>query len=155
MVTIHRSVGVPRRSLHSTGSSDSTCLLAIDGSLHKAPYGGERTGPNPTDRAKHGWKWSIGADRHSIPLGWAIDGANRNDVRLLAPTIAANGWLHEIDAIHLDRGYNYPEIRRQLTAAGLDDHVIQRRHQPGDHRPKTVTLGLRWIVEATNSWLSN
>ena len=35
------------------------------------------------------------------------------------------------------------------------DHVIQRRRQPGDHRPKSITLGLRWIVEATNSWLSN
>ena len=132
--------------------------FAIDGSLHKAPYGGEGTGANPTDRGKRGWKWSIGVDRHGIPLGWAIDGANRNDVRLLEPTIdaiAANGWLDEIDTIHLDRGYDYPKIRRQLTAAGLDDHVIQRRRQPGDHRPKTITLGLRWIVEATNSWLSN
>ena len=59
--------------------------VAIDGSLHKAPYGGEGTGPNPTDRAKRGWKWSVGVDRHGIPLGWAIDGANRNDTRMLAP----------------------------------------------------------------------
>jgi len=29
--------------------------VALDGSLHKAPYGGEGTGPNPTDRAKLGW----------------------------------------------------------------------------------------------------
>jgi hypothetical protein len=28
--------------------------VAIDGSLHKAPYGGQGTGPNPTDRGKHG-----------------------------------------------------------------------------------------------------
>jgi hypothetical protein len=32
--------------------------VAVDGSLHEAPYGGEGTGPNPTDRAKLGWKWS-------------------------------------------------------------------------------------------------
>src|SRR5215203_417955 len=132
--------------------------VAIDGSLHKAPYGGEDTGPNPTDRAKQGWKWSIGVDRHGIPLGWAIDGANRNDVRMLAPTLEAlrsNGWIGEIDTVHLDRGYDYPKIRAELTAAGLADHVIQRRRQPGDTRPKTLTLGLRWIVEAANSWLSN
>jgi transposase len=132
--------------------------VAIDGSLHKAPYGGEGTGPNPTDRGKHGWKWSIGVDRHGIPLGWAIDGANRNDVRMLAPTIdalAVNGWLDEVDTVHLDRGYDYPKIRRQLDDAGLNDHIIQRRRKPGDTRPKTITLGLRWIVEATNSWLSN
>jgi hypothetical protein len=57
--------------------------------------------------------------------------------------IAANGWLDEIDTLHLDRGYDYPKIRRQLDAAGLDDHVIQRRRQPGDHRPKTITLARR------------
>ena len=132
--------------------------VAIDGSLHKAPYGGEGTGPNPCDRGKQGWKWSIGVERHGIPLGWAIDGANRNDVRMLAPTLdalAVDGWLAEIETMHLDRGYDYPKIRHQLTDAGLDDHVIQRRRQPGDHRPKQLTLGLRWIVEAANSWLSN
>ena len=132
--------------------------VAIDGSLHKAPYGGEGTGKRPVDRGKLGWKWSIGVDRHGVPLGWAIDGANRNDVRLLEPTldaIAAGGWTGEIETMHLDRGYDYPKIRRQLIEAGLPDHVIQRRRQPGDHRPKTITLGLRWIVEATNSWLSN
>ena len=30
--------------------------VAVDGSLHKAPCGGEGTDPNPTDRAKIGWK---------------------------------------------------------------------------------------------------
>lgn len=132
--------------------------VAIDGSLHKAPYGGENTGPSPVDRGKRGWKWSIGVDRHGIPLGWAIDGANCNDVRMLQPTIDdldTRGWLGEIDTVHLDRGYDYPKIRRLLTDAGLDDHVIQRRRLPGDTRPKTITLGLRWIVEAANSWLSN
>lgn len=133
--------------------------VSIDGSLHKAPCGGEGTGKNPTDRAKLGWKWSVGVDRHGVPIGWAIDGANRNDVKLLEPTldsIAAHGLLIDVDTMHLDRGYDYPKIRRQLNAAGLDDLVIQRRRQPSDgDRPMPMRLGLRWIVEATNSWLSN
>ena len=62
-------------------------VVAIDGSLHKAPCGGEGTGPNPCDRAKLGWKWSVGSDRAGIPIGWAIDGANRNDIKLLDPTL--------------------------------------------------------------------
>ncbi len=37
--------------------------IAVDGSLHKAPCGGEGTGPNPTDRGKSGWKWSVATDR--------------------------------------------------------------------------------------------
>ena len=45
----------------------------------QGPYGGEGTGPNPTDRGKLAWKWSVASERHGVPIGWAIDGANRND----------------------------------------------------------------------------
>jgi transposase len=132
--------------------------VSVDGSLHKAPYGGEGTGPNPTDRGKLGWKWSVASERHGVPIGWAIDGANRNDVRMLIPTIeavAAVGLLVDIDTLHLDRGYDYPVVRERLAVFGLDDLSIQRRgtKEPGKTQP--VRLGLRWIVEATNSWWSN
>ena len=134
--------------------------VAIDGSLHKAPCGGEGTGPNPTDRGKLGWKWSIATDAHGIPIGWAIDGANRNDVKLLGPTlddVDRDGLLRDIETLHLDRGYDYPVIRTQLTHAGLTDLNIQRRTKPGDTNAvkKPLRLGLRWVVEGTNSWLSN
>ena len=132
--------------------------VALDGSLHKAPCGGEGTGPNPTDRSKIGWKWSVASERHGVPVGWAISGANRNDVRLLEPTlgaVAAAGLLEDIGTLHLDRGYDYPVVRRRLAALGIDDVDIQRRgtKQPGTNKP--IRLGLRWIVESTNSWLSN
>ena len=61
--------------------------VSIDGSLHKAPSGGEGTGPNPTDRGKSGWKWSLATDTNGVPIGWVIAGANRNDSILLAPTL--------------------------------------------------------------------
>ena len=132
--------------------------VSVDGSLHKAPYGGEGTGPNPTDRGKLGWKWSVASERHGVPIGWAIDGANRHDVRLLEPTldaVADTGLLPDIETLHLDRGYDSAAVRQQLAALGLDDLDIQRRgtKQPGKAQP--VRLGLRWIVEATNSWWSN
>jgi transposase len=133
--------------------------VALDGSLHKAPYGGEGTGPNPTDRAKCGWKWSVASERHGIPIGWAIDGANRNDVRLLEPTLAAvadTGLLADIGTLHLDRSYDYPVIEARIAAAGIVDTDIQRRGtKPEPGQPHRLTLGLRWIVEATNSWFSN
>lgn len=133
--------------------------VALDGSLHKAPCGGEGTGKNPTDRAKLGWKWSVAVERHGIPLGWAIDGANRNDVRLVEPTledVRTNGLLEDIDTLHLDRGYDYPVVRDRLARLGLDDLAIQKRKQPGIDQPKRpLTLGLRWVVEGSNSWLSN
>ena len=133
--------------------------VALDGSLHKAPYGGEGTGPNPTDRGKSGWKWSVACDRHGIPLGWAIDGANRNDVRLLEPTlddVKATGLFDEIGTLHLDRGYDSGAVRQRLLDAGITDVNIQLRGTkvPG-LKKQPIRLGLRWIVEATNSWWSN
>ena len=133
--------------------------VAVDGSLHKAPYGGEGTGANPTDRAKLGWKWSVAVERHGIPIGWTIDGANRNDIRLLEPTIEAiiaNGLLADIETLHLDRGYDYPVIRDRLAVFGLTELDIQRRGtKTKSGRKQPITLGLRWIVEALNSWWSN
>ena len=62
---------------------------SVDASLHKAPCGGGGTGKSPVDRGKSGWKWSLLCDRAGIPVGWAADGANRNDQTLLGPTLAA------------------------------------------------------------------
>jgi transposase len=134
--------------------------VSLDGSLHKAPCGGEGTGHNPTDRAKLGWKWSIATDARGIPIGWAIDGANRNDLTLLLPTlddVARSGLLEEIETLHLDRGYDYPKVRSQLADRGLEDLNIQRRAKRGDSGlvKQPLRLGLRWVVEGTNSWLSN
>ena len=132
--------------------------VSLDGSLHKAPCGGEGTGPNPIDRAKLGWKWSVASERHGVPIGWTIDGANRNDVRMLVPTIEAvadAGLLTDIDTLHLDRGYDYPVVRERLNELGLHDLNIQRRGTKELGKKQPVRLGLRWIVEATNSWWSN
>ena len=134
-------------------------VVAIDGSLHKAPYGGEGTGKSPVDRAKIGWKWSVAAEAKGIPIGWAIDGANRNDVKLLDPTldaVSANGLLEEIGTLCLDRSYDYPKIRASLHERGLVDLDIQKRGtKPEPGTPHRLTLGHRWIVEATNTWWSN
>jgi hypothetical protein len=81
--------------------------LAVDGSQHKAPAGGEGTGPNCTDRGRRGWKWSIATGRDGIPVGCVAEAANRNDCQLLAPTLdsaAARGLLIEVETVHLDRG---------------------------------------------------
>ena len=101
----------------------------------------------------------MAADANGIPVGWAIDGANRNDIKLLEPTladVARVGLMLDIETLHLDRGYDYPKTRTRLTAMGLDDLNIQRRKPPGTSQPKSpMRLGLRWVVEGTNSWLSN
>src|SRR5450830_426358 len=133
--------------------------VAVDGSLHKAPCGGEGTGPNPTDRAKIGWKWSVATDLLGIPIGWVIDGANRNDSILLEPTLQAvadRGLLLEIETLHLDRGYDSALTTQRCQALGLTDIVCAKKKRKGEAKiKKPLTLGLRWPVERTNSWFSN
>ena len=133
--------------------------VAVDGSLHKAPAGGEGTGKNPTDRAKLGWKWSIMTEKNGIPIGWTIEGANRNDCVLLEPTIAnaaGRGLLGDIETIWLDRGYDSAATRTLLATHSITDAVIAKRCKRGAPKEaKNSKMGLRWPVERTNSWLSN
>ena len=99
------------------------------------------------------------AARHPHRLGHRR--CQRNDLKLLGPTlddVARFGLLHEVETLHLDRGYDYPKVRRELVGFGLGDVCIQRRSKPGITRPAPkapLPLGQRWIVESTNSWLSN
>jgi transposase len=136
---------------------------AVDGSQHKAPMGGEGTGPNPTDRGKSGWKWSLLTDRTGIPIAWATDGANRHDTVLFDATLAPavqRGLLTDIETLHLDRGYDSSAVRTTCQGLGLADVLCARQRregsQPGRKRAtRQRPLGMRWPVERTNSWLSN
>lgn len=134
--------------------------VCVDGSIHKAPCGGDGTGKSPVDRGKLGWKWSIATERRGIPVGWAIAGANRNDSLLLEPTLAAvadTGLLADIETIHLDRGYAGDPVAKTCLSFGIDDIVRPPKRPPktAQGQPKAEPLGRRWIVERTNSWLSN
>ena len=60
--------------------------LAMDGAMTKTPLG-ENVGKNPTDRGKIGTKRSVLTDGHGVPIGLAVDGANRNDFKLTRETI--------------------------------------------------------------------
>jgi hypothetical protein len=68
----------------------------------------------------------------------------------------SSGRLSSSRTLHLDRSYDYPVIERQLRALGLDDFDIQRRGTkvPGVKK-QPLRLGMRWIVETTNTWWSN
>jgi putative transposase len=61
--------------------------LSMDGAMTKAPLGGKKTGRNPTDRGKNGVKRSLLTEGHGVPIGLAIDGANRHDMKMVRPTL--------------------------------------------------------------------
>jgi hypothetical protein len=116
--------------------------VAVDGSLHKPPCGGDGTGPNPTDRAKTGWKWSVATDRFGIPLGWTTDGANRHDSILLEPTLQAvadRGLLGDIGTLPLDRGYDCAMTTSRCSQLGLTDGVCAKKRAKGAAKIKKTS----------------
>ncbi len=133
--------------------------IAVDGSQHKAPCGGDGTAKNPTDRRKLGWKWSLLADRAGIPIEWATNGANRHDVILFAPTLNdahQRGLIAGVETLHLDGGYDSGRVRDCVTAFAIDNLICAKRRDAGTATVKLpVPLGMRWPIERTNSPLSN
>jgi transposase len=59
----------------------------VDSAAVRAPCGGEKTGPNPTDRRKLGSKHHMITDANGIPLACILTEANRHDVTQLLPLV--------------------------------------------------------------------
>jgi hypothetical protein len=59
----------------------------VDSSSLRAPCGGAKTGPNPTDRRKLGSKHHLLTDGRGIPLAIILTEANRHDVTQLLPLL--------------------------------------------------------------------
>src|SRR5712692_9764555 len=101
---------------------------AADGAMTKAPLGGEKTGPNPTDRSKRGTKRSLLVDEHGVPLAIVISGANTPDGQLLEPTLLALPVERpdpETTEQHLclDKAYSGEPCAAAAKAAGYTLHV--------------------------------
>src|SRR5712671_2937244 len=60
---------------------------AVDSSSVRAVGGGEKTGPNPTDRRKPGSKHHLCTDGQGIPLATSTTAANVHDVKQLLPLV--------------------------------------------------------------------
>lgn len=101
---------------------------AADGAMTKAPLGGPKTGPNPTDRAKIGTKRSMLVDAHGVPLALVVSGANTPDSQLLEPTVEAI-VIERPDPIDLpqhlslDKGYSGAPSTQIAETQGYTVHV--------------------------------
>ncbi|MFI9596092.1 IS5 family transposase [Nonomuraea sp. NPDC052265] len=123
--------------------------IAIDGSITKAPGGGEVAGRSPVDRGKQGLKRSGMTDGYGIPLGRVLAAANRHDSPLLAPTLDLLddlGPLPDDITVHLDAGYDSDKTRSELTARNLHWRIADK----GEKAP--IQASRRWHVERTHAW---
>jgi putative transposase len=63
--------------------------LSLDGAMTKAPLGGKKPGPHPTDRAQGGAKRSLLTEGYGVPVGLVVAGAKRPDLKLVKDTVAS------------------------------------------------------------------
>ena len=101
---------------------------------------GEKTGPNPTDRAKRGTKRSLLVDGRGTPLSVVVAGANRNDHLLMDETLQAipvdqpPPTPDEPQPLCLDKGYDYQEPRDLAEAFGFTLHRRTRGEEVAGKR---------------------
>jgi transposase len=133
---------------------------ALDGAMTKAPLGGEQTGPNPRDRGKSGAKRSLLTAGQGVPIGLAIDGANRHDRKLVRPTLEqivierpASSAEHE-QGLCLDKGYDYAEVREILQEFGFTAHIRARGEAAKALQQDAGYRARRWVVERGHSWMN-
>lgn len=133
---------------------------STDGAMTKAPLGGEQTGPNPTDRGKDGVKRSLLTEGHGVPIGLAVAGANRNDMKLLRETLESivverpQPTAEQPQGMCLDKGYDYQEVRDTLTEFGFTAHIRSRSEEAKAIKREAGFRARRWVVERAHSWMN-
>lgn len=124
--------------------------------ISSSGFGGQKTGPNPTDRRKSGSKHHIITDANGIPLAFTLTGANRHDITQLLPLVEAIPSIagkrgrprKRPDVVQGDRGYDSQPHRIALRLLKIKSLLAKRRTSNGSGLGKT-----RWVVERTLSWL--
>jgi putative transposase len=126
--------------------------------LSKSTFRGDKTGENPTDRAKLGVKRHILTDQRGTPLSVAISGANVHDMKTLEETLDSIAIKRPVPIIYypqhlcLDKGYDYPVIERAVVEREYIPHIRHKGEDLKDavkcHQPK------RWVVERSASWIN-
>jgi putative transposase len=97
------------------------------------------------------------ADGKGIPLGMVIDGANRNDCKLVERTLDSipirrpKPTRKRPQRMCLDKGYDHAFVLRILAQYNLSPHV-RRRGEESRARRRRRSKPRRWVVERSHSW---
>jgi putative transposase len=99
-------------------------------------------------------------DGNGIPLGVAIDRANRNDMKLVEATlcqmvIGVDEPTEEAPQhLCLDKGYDYAAVRQTLAEWGCTVHIRRRGEEAQERAAIPGYRARRWVVERTHSWMN-
>jgi putative transposase len=131
--------------------------LAMDGAMTKAPPGGERTGRDPTDRGELGTKRSPLVEANGVPVGLAVEGANRHDEKVAEatpesiPVERPEPGEGRPQGMCLDKGYDHDDTRELVREIGFTAHVRSRGEESKALKREAGQRARRWVVERTHS----
>ena len=117
-------------------------------------------GKNPTDRGKIGTKRSVLTEGGGVPIGLAVEGANRNDFKMARETIESipverpEPTPDQPQGMCLDKGYDYEEVRALLVEFGFTAHIRARGEEAKALKREAGFRARRWVVERTHSWMN-
>jgi putative transposase len=99
-------------------------------------------------------------EAQGIPIGLAVDGANRNDMKMVRDTVESSPvqrpepTLEQPQGLCLDKGYDYAEVRELLQEFGFTAHIRARGEEAQAIKRKAGFKARRWVVERTHSWMN-
>jgi transposase len=95
-----------------------------------------------------------------MPIGLAVDGANRHDMKLVRTTIEhivverPKPTARQPQGMCLDKGYDYEEVRAILQEFGFTAYIRARGEEARALACETGKKARRWVVERTHSWMN-
>ncbi len=95
-----------------------------------------------------------------VPIGLTVDGANRNDFKLMKETIQSipvdrpKPSRKNPQGLCLDKGYDYDEVRGLALEFKYTAHIRTRGEESQALKKDLQFKARRWVVERTHSWMN-
>jgi len=95
-----------------------------------------------------------------VPIGVAVDGANRNDFKMVRATLESipvrrpEPTPDAPQGLCLDKGYDYDEVRDLVREFGYTAHIRARGEEAQAIKHEAGFKARRWVVERTHSWMN-
>lgn len=105
-------------------------------------------------------KRSLLTEGHGVPVGLVIDGANRQDMKLVQATLSSivlerpEPTAAQPQGMCLDAGYDFEVVREWLAALGFTAHIRSRGEEVKQLAREAGYPARRWVVERTHSWMN-
>ena len=95
-----------------------------------------------------------------MPIGLAVDGANRNDFKMMKETLESipvkrpKPTRKKPQGLCLDKGYDYDEVRDLAKEFWYTAHIRTRGEEAQAIKREAGFKARRWVVERTHSWMN-